>query len=76
MKASINKNIVHITGKKSEQQAIEKVINIMMTEFNSMALIEDLVSEMCEYTLSYASEEATVATVKESYSDAKQRVTK
>ena len=71
MKASINKNIVHITGKLSEKSRIEKVAELMMAEINSLCIIEDCSRSMCEYTLSYSDDEATVATVKECYSDAK-----
>ena len=71
MKASINKNIVYITGSLSEKSRIEKIIELMMGEINTLCLIEDFSRSMCEYTLSYSDDELTVATVKESYSDAK-----
>jgi len=71
MKASINKNIVHITGKICEKSRIEEVVRLMLADFNSMCVIEDHAGQTCEYTLSYSSDEATVVTVKESYSEAK-----
>lgn len=71
MKAQINKNIVHITGSIKEQSRIEGVVKRMMSEFSSMCLIEATAGAMCDYTMSYSSDETTVQTVKESYAEAK-----
>lgn len=75
MKASINKNVVSITGKLSEEDKITKIYKSMLNEFNSMCLMEaygvNEGAEMVEVTLCYSADEATVATVKESYSEAK-----
>lgn len=75
MKSSINQSIVYITGKLSEESKIEATYLGMMEEFNSMVIIEsfgnDSGHEKVEVTLSYSSDEATVSTVKESYSEAK-----
>lgn len=75
MKATINKNVVYIVGKLSEEHKITNIYKKMMSEFESMCLIEsfgvDNDAEMVEVTLSYSSDETTVNTVKESYSEAK-----
>jgi hypothetical protein len=76
MKASISKNTVNIIGKLSEAAKITKIYETMMSEFNSMCLVEILGFEggdydLAEVTLCYSVDDATVATIKESYSSAK-----
>ena len=75
MKASINKNTVYISGKLSEENKITNTYMKMMTEFGTLILVESFGvsegAEMVEVTLCYSAGEATVATVKESYSEAK-----
>jgi hypothetical protein len=75
MKVSINKGTITFTGKLEEESKMISVIDNMMLEINTLTYLEhfgsDTEHEMVEITLCYSSNEATVATVKESYSDAK-----
>tara|TARA_R110000744_G_scaffold280987_1_gene392988 strand:- start:70 stop:306 length:237 start_codon:yes stop_codon:yes gene_type:complete len=75
MKVSINKETLTFIGKLKEEDKMVDVINIMSKEINSLTYLEHFGKgtdhEMVEITLCYSAGEATVATVKESYSDAK-----
>lgn len=75
MRASINKNIVHITGKLCEELKISEICNQMMKEFNTMCMVEFFGNkqgcEIVDVTMCYSENEATVLTVKESYSESK-----
>ena len=75
MKVSINKEIINFTGKLKEESKMISVIDNMMLEINTLTYLEhfgsDTGHEIVEITLCYSSNEATVQTVKESYSDAK-----
>jgi hypothetical protein len=76
MRVAINRSIVTITGKLSEEKKITAIYEIMMQEFESMCLVEALGvntgADMVEVSLCYAADEATVLTVKMSYSEAKE----
>tara|TARA_R100000541_G_C1892368_1_gene83667 strand:- start:366 stop:602 length:237 start_codon:yes stop_codon:yes gene_type:complete len=75
MKASINAQTITITGKLNEGEKIQEILRLMAKEINSICIMEfygeSTGHDMVELTACYSSDEATVATVKESYSDAK-----
>lgn len=75
MRSSINAQTITITGKLSEGEKIQEILRIMSNEINSICLMEfyseSTGHDMVELTACYSSDEATVATVKESYSYAK-----
>ena len=79
MRVSINAGVVTIVGSLKEEHIIEKIRIIMFSEFSSMCLMEFFGAktghEIVETTFANSDSEATVQTVKESYSDAK-RATK
>jgi len=74
MKASINAQTITITGKLSEGKKIQETLRLMTNEISSICIMEfygeSTGHDMVELTACYSSDEATVATVKESYSDA------
>ena len=75
MKASIHAQTITITGKLSEGEKIQETLRLMSKEINSICSMEfygeSAGHDMVELTACYSSDEATVATIKESYSDAK-----
>ncbi len=75
MKASINAKTITITGKLKKRKKIQETLRIMSSEINSICIMEfyneSTGHDMTELTACYNSDEATVATVKESYSAAK-----
>jgi hypothetical protein len=75
MKASINAQTITITGKLNEYEKIQETLRLMTSEINSICIMEfygeTTGHDMVELTACYSSDEATVATVKESYSNAK-----
>jgi hypothetical protein len=75
MKASINAQTITITGKLNEGEKIQETLRLMAREISSICIMEfygeSTGHDMVELTACYNSDEATVATVKESYSDAK-----
>jgi hypothetical protein len=75
MKASIYKGYVSFTGKLSEEIKIINICDLMMSEFDSLCFVEcfgiKTGNDMVEISMCYSPNEATVKTLKESYSDAK-----
>ena len=75
MKASINAQTITITGKLNEGEKIQETLRLMSSEINTICIMEfygeSTGHDMTELTACYSSDEATVTTVKECYSDAK-----
>ncbi len=78
MKMVINKGVVYFTGSLEEEAAMVDILGIMSGEISTLTCIEhfgnDCGYEMTEITLCYSADEATVQTLRESYSDAKHEI--
>ena len=75
MKSSISQSNIVITGSLKEELKIISTYEGMLKDFNSMCVVEhfgaNTSNEIVEVTLCYSSSEATVKTIRESYSEAK-----
>ena len=71
MKATVNKGVVSLAGKPTDEDRMLSIVGIMAKEIESLVLMENLAGEIVEMNLCYDAGEATVQTVKDSYADAK-----
>lgn len=76
MRASINLQTITIIGKTTELDRIMKTFELMSSEIDSVCLMEVTSGEQIELVACYSSDECTVATVKESYSESKKLASK